>query len=306
LSSINFRAVVAVLAIAVAVVGGHLLPGLNNSAVEDGIRNGLHVLVFAVFGVIVFESLKSTGAFSALAITLVIVATTGALSEGAQYLTGRHPDVFDVVRDVAGAVFALIARLLWRWCGAGNRSRLVMLAGRSVAIALGAMIAAPFLFWFAIVALGRISAPVVLDFDQWWNKYIYRPINAEIIVPGEVAGAVEILLRKSILSGVVISPMLTDWSDYETMVISAHMLKGSDTNVTVRINDSARRNSWSDEFLVWTVLGSDKKAIRIPLDTLHVEPGKPSIDLSDIQELVIFAREPTTYDVMLIDEIRLE
>ena len=50
----------------------------------------------------------------------------------------------------------------------------------------------------------------------------------------------------------------------------------------------------------------ENSRIRIPLGALLSEPGKPSIDLSDVQELVIFAREPATYSVMLIEDLRLE
>ena len=306
MSSNQIRSLVVILIITATVMGGHLLPGLDNSRVEDGVRNGLHLLVFAVFAVIIFERLKFSGVFVSAAVTIIAVGVIGSLSEFVQYLAGRQPDIFDVIRDLTGAALALTVRILWTYCRDSAKSRVLKLAGQAVAVVVGFLIVTPFCFWASIIVLGRISAPVILDFDQWWNQYTYRAINAEIIEPGKVEGAADIVLRKSILSGVVISPMMTDWSDYDSLVISAHMLKDAETNVTIRINDSARRNSWSDEFLAWIVVSADTSPIRIPLGILLDEPGKPTIDLSDIQELVFFARDPKTYDVMIIDDIHLE
>ena len=71
-------------------------------------------------------------------------------------------------------------------------------------------------------------------------------------------GSPEIALLKWRRSGLVISPMITNWSDHEYLTITVGMAKGPDTNVTVRINDSDRRNNWSDQFLasIVVVLGS--------------------------------------------------
>ena len=180
------------------------------------------------------------------------------------------------------------------------------MSARAASSVSGLLIVAPLLFWSSIIGMGRLSAPVILDFDQWWNRYIYRPINAEIIDPRKPDGSAEILLLKWRRSGVVVSPMFTDWSGYEYLTITAGMSKGPDTNVTIRINDSKRRNSWSDNFLASIVVDSDISKIRIPLADLLDDPGQPSMDLTDIQELVIFARDRRLDTVMLIDEIRLE
>lgn len=282
------------------------MPGLDNSRVEDGVRNGLHLLVFAVFAAILFERLKFSKTIVIVTVTIVAAATIGTLSELLQFAAGRQPDIFDVIRDVTGAALALVACLLWSKSDESGRSQLMMRAGRVAAVVTGLLIAGPFLFWSSIVGLGRLSAPTILDFDQWWNKYTYRPINAEIALPGSVAGSVEILLDSSILSGLVISPMTTDWSHYQSLVVDAHMLKGTDANMTVRINDSRRRNSWSDEFLASIVVVPDRKQIRIPLSALLDEPGKPPIDLSDIQEIALFARDRRNGSILLIDEIRLD
>gem|GEM_PF-2966630 len=306
--SIRFRRAGAVLVICAVIVGGHLLPGLNNSLVEDGVRNGLHMLVFAALAVFLTGYLVSSGFGRTMAsVTAVLaVAIIGALSESLQYVMGRQPDVLDVVRDVSGAVLALAGLALWRWSGSAARTRMAGMAARAASSACGLLIVAPLLFWSSIIGMGRLSAPVILDFDQWWNRYIYRPVNASISPTDGADRSAEIFLLKWSHSGIVISPMMTNWSGYEFIEFSAYLSKGSAANVTVRINDSKRRNSWSDQFIVSVVIAPGTSTIRIPLGDLLNEPGQPSMDLSDIQELVILAREPESDTVMMMDDIRLE
>lgn len=306
MSSIKYRTLAAVLLVSVATIGGHLLPGLDNSIVEDGIRNGLHILVFAAFAVIVFQYMKTSGIVIAIFTTMLVMVTVGGLSEAIQHLSGRQADILDIARDLSGAGLGIAARLLWNWSTDDSRSRFMQGASRSGSVLFSLAIVSPALFWLSIIGLGQLASPVILDFDQWWNEYIYRPINAEIDMPVGEPGSAEIELLRWRRSGLIVSPMMTNWSDYEYLTITAGMAKGPDTNVTIRINDADRRNNWSDQFLASIVVVSDSAKIRIPLNELVDEPGQPSMDLSDIQELVIFARDRRKDTVMRIDDIRLE
>ena len=100
--------------------------------------------------------------------------------------------------------------------------------------------------------------------------------------------------------------MVTDWSDYQFLTITGVMQRGPATNVTVRINDGGRRNIWTDEFIVSVVVTPDRSVVRIPFVELMQEPGQAAMDLSDIQEIVIFARDDRKDTVMLLEDIRLE
>lgn len=308
MTSTNFRALAGIVVVSIAVIGGHLLPGLDNSRVEDGVRNGLHVLVFAALAVFLFEKLKSAevSTIIAAAITIAAVAAIGGLSELLQHLRGREPDTGDVMRDVSGAIMALVGRTLWCRSRDEQKSRISILGLRAASGLVSLSIVVPLVFWLLIIGLGRTASPVILDFSEWWSEYLYRPLNAQIVTSGNREGAAEILLLKRRRSGVIISPMMTDWSGYEFLTITAGMLKGPDTNVTVRINDSAHRNSWANQFLAPIVVVSGLSRIRIPLGDLLDEPGQPSMNLTDIQEVGIFARDRGRDTILLIDDIRLE
>jgi len=294
--------------VAATVIAGHLLQGFGNSRVDDGLRNGLHVLVFAIVAIIIFEYLVRSGISTLIAtlMTAILVAIIGVSAEFLQYLSGRKPDVFDVMRDFSGAILALIGRTLWIWTKGDGKATVTRLVGRAMSVAVSILVFTPLAFWLSIIVFGRMSSPVILDFEQWWAEYIYRPINAELAPHDGPASSVEIGLSEWGRSGLVISPVMSDWSNYEFLSITAGVLEGPDTRVSVRINDSARHNIWSDQFLAWIVVDSTVSIIRIPLRDLVNEPGHATVDLSDIQELVFFARDKRSNTVMLISGIRLE
>ncbi len=177
---------------------------------------------------------------------------------------------------------------------------------RFAAILTGMCILVPLAFWVTIVAMGRLSSPVILDFSQWWQPYIYRQINADLKVPANMHGAAEVELLEWRRSGLVVSPLTTDWTDYEFLTITAGMLKGAETNVTVRINDGERVNEWSDAFMEAIVVKPGTTSVQISLRDLSIEEGHAAMDLTNIREIVIFARDRRKDTVMVIEEIRLD
>lgn len=306
MSPMNIRTIVTVMVLSLAVIGAHLFPGLDNSRVEGGVRNGLHLLVFAVFAVIVFENSKQKGVVKAALVAIVLVALIGGLSEFVQFLSGRTPDTMDIVRDLSGAALALTARLLWHRASHNDSIGVIGYLLRSLSALLTILIVVPLLFWSSIIGLGKTASPVILDFERWWNKYTYRPINSEIVTPPSRPGALELQLLNWRRSGLIVSPMMTDWSDYKFLTITGVMQRGPASNLTVRINDARRRNIWTDEFIVSMVITPGRSVVRIPLVELMQEQGQPSMDLSNIQEVVIFARDDRKNTAMLLEDIRLE
>ena len=306
MSSINPSAIATILLLSLAVVAAHLFPGLDNSRVESGVRNGLHLVVFAVFAVIVFDNLKQKGILQAVVFAVVGVALIGSASEFVQFLSGRNPDMMDIARDLTGATLALAARLLWLRASRNGTYAIYGYLQRSASILLAVSIVVPLLCWSSIIASGKMASPAILDFEQWWNKYTYRPVNADIVVPQTGAGSLQLELHQRGRSGLIVSPMMTDWSGFQFLIIDAGMLRGPAANVTVRINDRERKNVWTDQFMSPTVFETDSSVIRIPLGELAEEQGQPSMDLADIQEIVIFARDRRRDTAMLIEDIRLE
>lgn len=308
----NVRTILGLLLLSAAVIASHALPGLDNSEIETGIRNGLHVLVFATFSAIVFESLNGPSMRTAIVATIIIVTIVGGLGELFQYSAGKRPDFFDFMRDLSGMALALGCRFLWRRShidDTSNRSRRVMQAGSAL---LGAMIVTPLLYWFIVIGLSRSTFPTILDFDNWWDKHLFYPVNADITFPIAVSdwpmaarSAAEIRLSAWGRSGLAILPVVSNWTDYQYLTFVAAIIKGPDTTVTVRINDEERAHNLADRFIATITVTNEPDNFRIPLHEMIIEPGYPAMNLSDIQEIVIFARDKRSGTIMLLDEIRL-
>lgn len=313
MNSHSLRNLAVVLVLSAAVAAGHLIPGLDASEIEIGIRNALHVLVFAVFAAIVFKSIQHLCKRRAIAVTVLTVATVGGFSELLQYLTGNSPDIVDLARDLSGAALAICSRAMWKLSVAGRTSDWSRLSMRAGSALLAVIILAPLLYWAAVFGLSRSIFPTVLGFDNRWETYLYTAINSEITFPvvfnGRHAGAgsaAEIRLSGWGRSGLSIAPTTSDWTDYTHLTFIARMVKGPDTTVTVRINDRPRMHNFSDRFMASTTVTSRTALTRIPLDEMIVEPGQRDMDLSNIRQLVIFARDRRDGTVMHLDEIRLE
>jgi hypothetical protein len=299
--------------VSAAVVAGHFLPVLDNTEIENGIRNSLHIVVFAIFAILVFRSLDRLGTFAAITATLLVIAVVGSVSEFMQYLVGKRPDPIDIARDLSGAALGVLGWLLWRWSNVDNASELSRTVRRASSISTGTIIVVPFLYWLTVIVLSRSVFPTILSFDNWWDAHLYSPINAEIFIPAVVAdtpaaiGAVaEIHLSKRGRSGLSVLPMVSNWTAYEYLTFFAAMVRGPDTTVTVRINDGSRIHHFSNHFMARIVVTDEMALFRIPLKEITTESGLRTMDLSDIQEIVIFARDRRKGTVMLLDEIRLE
>ena len=108
------RVFIAPLLLTAAVAAIHLIPGLDGSRVESGIRDSLHVVGFAVVAAVMFKVIPF-GRFAKVTIAFLVAVAAGIASEYLQIFTGHHSDLADLYRDAAGAGIYLFARLLWSW-----------------------------------------------------------------------------------------------------------------------------------------------------------------------------------------------
>lgn len=87
------------------------LPGPDNDRLGELLRSGGHAFVFGVLAILWARVLGQRRWALVLAFALTMVY---ALSDEfhQSFVPGRHPDLWDVACDAAGAVMAL---LLWTW-----------------------------------------------------------------------------------------------------------------------------------------------------------------------------------------------
>ena len=298
-----------------AVVAGHLLTGFDHSEFEIGIRNALHILLFGIFALIIFESLKKLKVTTAIIVTVAIIAMVGGLAEFAQFRHGKQIDLSDIGRDLTGAVLCLGAWLLWRRSFANSDPRFRNNLYRVASALIVFLILSPLVYWLTVFQLSRSTFPVIVSFDHWWDKHLYSPVNSEISVS---TGSPESLPDDKTVaaihfsgtgrSGLTIRPVISNWSDYEYLTIEAAIFEGPNTFVTVRIFDEQGIRTFDERHVTRLTILRESTVYRILLSDIAIKANHRTLDLSDVKQLVIYVRKKSRRDgtVMLLDEIRLE
>jgi hypothetical protein len=289
--------------IVAATVAVHLLPGLDSSRLENGIRNSLHFILFATVAALAYQVVPS-GATGKFLIALIVVIATGILSELAQSLAGGAVDMADLFRDVSGAATMLLAMVVFSASRRARRKSAVRLALQVLASAFAVLIFFPLIFWTSALLFERSRHPVVLDFDSPYSRYRYAPINAEVTLVGDSSEGnntlAEILLSKRGRSGLAIETAKYDWSGKSTLVV-----EGATANLTVHINDDTNLGKFIDTESGTVTLLDGWQEYRIPVLSAISEAGRGD-DITNIRQLVILARDKQAGARLRLDDIRLE
>ncbi len=312
------RMVVVAALVTAAVVIGHLLPGLNATEIDHEIRNALHVIGFALVAAVIFESLRMTAVKAAL-ITLVLVATLGALAEFTQKFGGKEIDLQDLYRDIAGAMIYLCARTMWIWTNTKRRSPAVHFFARLASIVLGILLIVPLGYWISVNAKIAAQIPTILDFDGRWDSYLYEPIDAEVSLvesdldADEYSGSsAELLLLRRSWSGLRIAPVVSDWSSYEFLTMRAAIVGGYDSKVVVHISDGEHPGYRIQHLVGARDVGTQSSLIRFPLRGVVDIAGRPDLDPANITAVYIIGKskrkgkDKSGETRMFLDDIRLE
>jgi len=314
----TFRLIVVATLITVAVVIGHLLPGLDATEIDREIRNSLHVIGFAFIAAVIFEALPLSTARAALT-TLSIVAVLGALAEFVQSLDGNGFDLGDLYRDIAGAVLYIVARVLWNWTKVEGRSSVIRFSARLLSIVLGVLLFVPLGYWSYAKAGIAAKFPTIIDFDGRWDSYTYKPVNSEVtLVTGgssaeEYTGAyADILLLNRGWSGLSIKPVVSDWSSFQFLTMRAAVIGVHESTITVDISDVEHPGYRIQHHVGASSAGPEPTVIRFPLHAVSEIPGRPDLDLSNVTAVYIIAKtrrkgKNSNVEIrMILDDIRLE
>ena len=312
------RLIAVSLLVTAAVVVAHLLPGLDSTEVEREIRNGLHLIGFALIAAIIFEALPMRTARTA-GTTLLLVAVLGGLAELVQSLDGKGYDFGDLVRDIMGAAIYLCARGAWISANSKERSSAFRFSTRLVSIVLGVLLFAPLSYWLSINASIAAKFPTVLDFEGRWDHYIYQPVNAELsLVARQSSGSesrgsfMEILLLHRRWSGLTIKPVVSNWSSYQFISMRVAIVGGVESKISAEISDGEHPGYRAQHHVGEQNVGPEWTVIRFPLAEVGSISGRPGLDPSNVTAVNIIAR--TRYEgkdksgniQMYLDDIWLE
>jgi VanZ family protein len=310
--------IVAAALIILAVVIGHLLPGLDATEIDREIRNSLHVIGFAVIAAVIFEALPMRRTIAAL-LTLLLITALGALAEFAQSFDGKGFDLADLLRDVVGATIYVCARIVWIWSNADGRSSVVRVSARLASIVLIALLLAPLSYWLSVNARIAAKFPIIMDFEGRWDSYTYQPVNSNLqLVSTESAAeenagsSMEILLLHRGWSGINVKPVVSDWSSYQFITMRAAIIGGEDSTITVDISDVDHPGFRVQHYVGERSVGPEPTVLRFPLHSVDEIPGRPHLDPANVSAVYIIAKTRRKGKgnggevIMILDDIRLE
>lgn len=310
--------IVAAALIILAVVIGHLLPGLDATEIDREIRNSLHVIGFAVIAAVIFEALPMRRTIAAL-MTLLLITALGALAEFAQSFDGKGFDLADLLRDVVGATIYICARIAWLWSNADGRSSVVRVSARLASIVLISLLLVPFSYWLSVNARIAAKFPTIMDFEGPWDSYTYQPVNSNLQLVNtkstaekNAGSSLEILLLHRGWSGVNVKPVVSDWSSYQFITMRAAIIGGEDSTITVDISDVDHPGFRVQHYVGERSVGPEPTVLRFPLHSVDEIPGRPHLDPANVSAVYIIAKtrrkgKGNGGEIrMIVDDIRLE
>ena len=289
-----------------AVVAAHYLPGIANTIIEQELRNGLHILGFALVTAVIFELLPGNSWKTAV-VSFLCVLAIGLFAEVAQRFGGRVVDFSDLYRDMFGATIFLVARLLWQ---AGHS----VYVNRILAVGIGLCAVVPLAYTIYTRTLIATNFPVIMGFDRGQDYKYVLPVGAEVqlidadgdspLFSGNVGKFAQ---SSSRWSGLQIETVVKDWSSYSSLVLTAQILDGGQqSQLDLRLTDGIHPCMRTQHSMGGATVSDIPARIRFSLHGERKIDGRPDLDLTGIEYIYIIGKAQVEGATLLIDNIHLE
>lgn len=279
-------------------------PDWASSPLEKAVWNLGHIAFFWLLITWLSPHLPHR-AWQAWGLVTVAVLITGALVEMAQDGLQREGDWHDMLRNLAGAWFALAWQSRAAPHSFGHRRGLTWLT-RGMTLAL-------VVFELALVArvatqhmLIRQQLPALYDFScrqprDYWSGHVSRASHPAR--PGN--HILRIDLGTEPYSGASLDNLAADWRGYERLELSLLNPSTTPLTMTLRINDRRHDrgdNAFDDRFNQRLHLEPGYNRFTIDLDQVRHAPAGREMEMNDIRRLGLFAvRLPAPRVVYLLD-----
>jgi len=314
------RVLVQVLVICVALWVLNSLPAPSDAVIWHAIYDAGHGPLFGVIALSLLALLRVLMPAGSLrrvyAGAFAITAVLGGLTEFLQLFSSRDADIWDLMRNLAGAGAVLLARgALER--SAGGRPRLGSASKR-----IGAWVAAIVLMAgvFTPVAVTSLAYqeqarhfPVLAEFDSWWERTFVLATRAGLeqdILPdrfgeaGRKVGRLTLYPRE--WPGLRILEPVQDWSDREEFCFEIWSDLDDDLQMTLLVDDLHRREHREDRSRTRFVVHPGRNDIRIDLEEVRTDPKHLPLQMNRIGAAYLYTTKPDEVLTIWIDSIRLE
>lgn len=275
---------------------------------------GVISLIFlGLFSTVSRDSEKKLGRIyiSAFLATVII----GAAAELFQIVGPRDADIWDLIRDIAGAagflsLFTLVDRRVKKGSGTLTRNR-KKLAVFGVIVLIIATI--PTVIWGAAYFQRNALYPRVLVYDSALFGKFLETKNASLEAvppPPEFDGAVGNLVGKLTFypgeyCGLELTEPFPNWIQDHNLVFSVYVPKDTSFTLAIRIDDRHHNMEFRDRYTGAFMVNQGVNRINIPVGEIQRAPEDRLTDLEQIAFLMIFVYKPVEPFEIYIDELRL-
>lgn len=272
--------------------------------------DSLHVPVFGLIAISIYSILVGRLAWRSCAlIAFVSACGLGLLSEAAQIVTSRDASLKDLAADCLGAAGFLAVYLALRPPQPAPVQRRALYAGTGILI-LGFALA-PLIHVSAAYIERNLQRPEIASFDGRFGRLLTRVQNADYQVVrgsgGDPAFA-RIVLGSGPWPGIAFHDVWPDWTKNESLVIALEVEGTDELDIHLRVHDVEHRetSAFVDRFNRSYKLMPGDHELRVALTDLREAPRDRSMNLAEIDELIIFSDASNAGRSFRIHNIYLE
>lgn len=241
-------------------------------------------------------------------VAFAVTVFLAAFSEVVQIPTARNASFKDFASDLLGAVgFMCIAMVLSRRFSVRRVWRPYLMSVALVSIAL------------ALTPLATVSAsyiareralPDLVRFDSRLSAPFFKAQYAELTkIENDTSGEVSagVLLGDGQWPGIAFIDIWPNWEAYEALDVEIENPEAEDLPISIRINDRRHRHNqvFDDRFNRRIELAPGRQTLRIDLREVREAPIGRVMDMTEVDELIIFTGRQEAGRSFVIHKLRL-
>lgn len=295
----------------------------DNTRLCREIQNAGHAVFFGILSLLLlglsirFPGTEIKKRYWHYLISLVLTAILGAISEYAQIAGPRDADLWDLVRDIAGAVaflgfymvFDKQMAIIWRkW---GRKIGFMVLAGALLAILATFT---PVALWGGAYLHRNRAFPAILGFESFWERKFLKLQDTQLAIvspphgwkanQGDSVG--ELTFQPSTYPGFVIEEPYPNWVDYKFLSFEVYSELETTINISLRIDDIHHNGLYDDRFTRIFAINPGVNEIVVSLNDVKYAPARRTMNMSAISAFYLYAYKPGKTIVLYLDHFHLE
>lgn len=287
----------------------------NNSLLFQEIQNAGHIPIFILLTLALFYFVR-TGADSTNVLlqyrnVLIMGMCLAVVTEYLQLLTGRFPDLHDMLRDFVGILMAVVMVSVFdaAFSDAWKQKYPSMVLVYVLVLLLFFFSLSP-LLKMAVSSYQRDRAmPLLLDLEaQWASSFVnYKNTVHKGSSPlQQEAGLSEIHFLPARYPGVEFIEPVADWSGYEKLALDVDSRLPEPVKLILRIHDQQHNQYFDDRFTVGLVVKPGSNHYAIALSEVRQAPAARDMDMKKITGVVIHMANVREAMTLHIGKLRLQ